>query len=132
MAAGCAKVSPAGALAIGGLDGGPFGSVRGVAWTRCSGSTIPCRGLGARRLRDLRASCAWLFFADPDYGGVAGLLHGGGLPQFVGQTVGAGAVFVWSFGCGLLLFALAHITLGLRAPVATRPAGSTGAGAGEP
>ncbi len=131
MAAGCANVSPAGALAIGGLAGvlvvlsaacldtvfridDPVSvvSVHGV----CGTFGVLCVGL----------------FADPDYGGVAGLLHGGGLTQFVGQTVGAGAVFVWSFGCGLILFALAHITLGLRAPVATRPAGSTGAGAGEP
>jgi len=113
ITAGCANVSPGAALIIG-LGAGvlvilsiefldkvlkiddPVGaiSVHGV----CGAFGTLCVGL----------------FASPDFGGTAGLFYGGGLSQLITQIIGVGAVFVWSFGAGLVLFALLKITVGIR------------------
>jgi len=53
-------------------------------------------------------------FASPDFGGVAGLLYGGGLAQFISQAIGVGAVFLWAFGAGYISFLLLKITTGIR------------------
>ncbi|HPN72584.1 MAG TPA: ammonium transporter, partial [Candidatus Omnitrophota bacterium] len=54
-------------------------------------------------------------FAEEKFGGVNGLLHGGGFGQFFTQVLGAGSVFVWVFGTSALLFYLIKVTMGLRA-----------------
>ncbi len=131
LAAGCANFSPTAALIIGGLAG-----ILVVLSVDCLAAVFriddPVSAVSVHGVcGTFGVLCAGLF-ADPDFGGVAGLFYGGGLTQPITQIIGAGAIFVWGFGCGLILFALAHITLGLRASIATRPAGSTGAGAGEP
>ncbi|MFZ5811634.1 MAG: ammonium transporter [Thermodesulfobacteriota bacterium] len=113
ITAGCANVSPCGALIIGFFAGilvilsvefldkvlkidDPVGaiSVHGV----CGAFGTLCVGL----------------FASPDFGGVAGLFYGGGLTQLITQVIGVGAVFIWAFGAGLVLFALLKITVGIR------------------
>lgn len=54
-------------------------------------------------------------FAHPDFGdGTAGLLHGGGFGQLYVQAIGVLAAFVWAFGCGLIIFGLLRLTIGLR------------------
>jgi Amt family ammonium transporter len=113
ITAGCANVSPMAALIIGFGAGilvvlsiefldkvlkidDPVGaiSVHGV----CGAFGTLCVGL----------------FASPDFGGTAGLFYGGGITQLITQIIGVGAVFVWAFGSGLVLFALLKITVGIR------------------
>lgn len=113
ITAGCANVSPCASLLIGLIAGvvvvlsvefidkvmkidDPVGaiSVHGV----CGALGTLCVGL----------------FASPEYGGVAGLFYGGGVTQLITQIIGVGAVFVWAFGAGLILFGLLKITVGIR------------------
>ncbi|MEF3698421.1 ammonium transporter [Desulfolutivibrio sp.] len=113
ITAGCANVSPMASLIIGFGAGilvvlsiefldkvlkidDPVGaiSVHGV----CGAFGTLCVGL----------------FASPDFGGTAGLFYGGGISQLITQIIGVGAVFVWAFGSGLVLFALLKITVGIR------------------
>jgi len=44
----------------------------------------------------------------------SGLFYGGGLRQLGVQAIGAGTVFVWAFGLGLVLFFVLSKTVGLR------------------
>ncbi len=60
-------------------------------------------------------------FADGTYGNysitppfVKGLLYGGGAGQLIAQIIGAAVLFVWAFGCGLILFKLLDILIGIR------------------
>ena len=115
ITAGCANVSPDGAMIIGLLAGvavvlsvdfidkvlkidDPVGaiSVHGV----CGALGTLCVGL----------------FASPEYGGVAGLFYGGGMTQFITQLIGVGSVFLWAFGTGLVLFLILKVTVGIRVP----------------
>lgn len=113
ITAGCAEVSPGGAIVIGLLSGAlavfsilfidqklkiddPLGasSVHGV----CGFFGTVMVGL----------------FASPDYGSRSGLLYGGGAGLLVVQLCGALAVFAWAFGCGLALFKALSLTMPLR------------------
>jgi len=115
ITAGCANVSPDGAMIIGLIAGvvvvlsvdfidkvlkidDPVGaiSVHGV----CGALGTLCVGL----------------FASPEYGGVAGLFYGGGMTQFITQAIGVGSVFLWAFGTGLVLFFALKVTVGIRVP----------------
>ncbi|MBN2209795.1 MAG: adenylate cyclase, partial [Sedimentisphaerales bacterium] len=108
VTAGCATVSPTGAMCIGLIAGvlvvlcvvfidrvlkidDPVGavSVHGVcgAW-----GTLSCG----------------LFNLD------GGLFYGGGAGQLGVQLLGMGTAFVWAFGLGLGLFGLIRVTIGLR------------------
>lgn len=60
-------------------------------------------------------------FADGTYGNysinppfVKGLLYGGGAGQLIAQLIGAAALFVWAFGCGLILFKVLDLLIGIR------------------
>jgi Amt family ammonium transporter len=108
ITAGCATVSPVGAISIGAIAGvlvvgsvvfidkvlridDPVGavSVHGVcgAW-----GTLACG----------------LFNLD------GGLFYGGGLNQLGVQLIGTGTAFAWAFGLGLVLFLAIKHTIGLR------------------
>ncbi len=108
ITAGCATVSPVGAISIGAIAGvlvvgsvvfidkvlridDPVGavSVHGVcgAW-----GTLACG----------------LFNLD------GGLFYGGGLKQLGVQLIGTGTAFAWAFGLGLVLFLAIKHTIGLR------------------
>ena len=113
ITAGCANVSPGSAIIIGALAGilvifsvdfidkvlkidDPVDaiSVHGV----CGAFGTLCVGI----------------FASKDFGGVSGLLDGGGAALLTSQMIGVAAVFAWSFGLGLILFSLIKATVGLR------------------
>ncbi len=60
-------------------------------------------------------------FADGTYGNysitapfVKGLFYGGGAGQLIAQLIGAAVLFVWAFGCGLILFKVLDILIGIR------------------
>lgn len=113
ITAGCAEVSPGGAIIIGLLCGvlvvfsvlfidqklkidDPVGasSVHGI-----------CGFFGTVMVG---------FFASPDYGSCSGLLYGGGVGQLFVQIIGAVTVFAWSFGCGFVLFKALSVFMQLR------------------
>lgn len=113
ITAGCAEVSPGGAVIIGLLSGtlavfsilfvdqklridDPLGasSVHGV-----------CGFLGTVMVG---------LFASPEYGSHSGLLYGGGTTLLFVQFCGAAAVFAWAFGCGFVLFKVLRVFMPLR------------------
>ena len=114
ITAGCATVSPAGAIIIGLIAGvlvvlsielidkifridDPVGavSVHGVcgAW-----GTLACGLFTVPELHD----------------GVGGLFYGGGFSILITQIIGVATVFVWAFGAGLITFMLAKAFIGIR------------------
>ncbi|HCS55233.1 MAG TPA: ammonium transporter, partial [Planctomycetaceae bacterium] len=54
-------------------------------------------------------------FAEEAFGGVNGLLFGGGVSQLITQLIGIGAFFAWGFGASLIIFLIIKVTVGLRA-----------------
>ncbi len=117
ITAGCATVTPVGALLIGALGGvlvvlsvifidrvlhvdDPVGaiSVHGVcgAW-----GTLACGLLNAEKTLGIGETNG-------------GLFYGGDAAQLGAQLVGIGTAFVWAFGLGLVLFFIISNTVGLR------------------
>ena len=117
VTAGCATVTPFGAMVIGGVAGvlvvvsvtfidralkvdDPVGavSVHGVcgAW-----GTLACGLLNAEKALGVGQANG-------------GLLYGGGISQFGVQALGVGVAFAWGFGLGLVLFFAINKTIGLR------------------
>ena len=117
ITAGCATVTPFGALWIGAIAGilvvlsvlfidhilhvdDPVGavSVHGVcgAW-----GTLACGLFNAEKALNIGNANS-------------GVLYGGGISQLVSQIIGVGAAFAWAFGLGLVLFFLLKKTIGLR------------------
>lgn len=118
ITAGCFTVTPVGALIIGAIAGGlvyvsvifidnvlkvddPVGavSVHGVCGAF---GTLACGLFNAEKV---------LGVGDAN----GGLFYGGGFGQLGTQLAGVGAAFAWAFGCGLLLFTVIKLTVGLRA-----------------
>lgn len=116
ITAGCATVTPVGAIIIGALSGvlvvfsvifidrvlkidDPVGavSVHGVCglW-----GTLSCGLFNAEGVLGI--------------GETTGMFYGGNIDQLISQVVGAGAAFVWAFGIGLALFFAIKKTIGLR------------------
>ncbi len=114
ITAGCATVSPAGAIVIGIIAGllvvlsiefidkvlhmdDPVGavSVHGVcgAW-----GTFACG----------------LFTVPALNGGAGGLFYGGGIDLIIPQVIGIVVVFLWAFGAGLAAFTIAKAVIGIR------------------
>ncbi|MBI9112586.1 ammonium transporter [Maridesulfovibrio ferrireducens] len=114
ITAACATVSPAASIIIGMIAGvlvvlsiefidkilridDPVGavSVHGVcgAW-----GTLACGLFTTPELND----------------GIGGLFYGGGFALVTPQLIGIGVCFVWAFGAGLIAFAVAKATVGIR------------------
>lgn len=117
ITAGCATVTPVGAIIIGALAGSlvviaveffdkklriddPVGavSVHGVcgAW-----GTLACGLFNAEGVLGLEEAST-------------GLLYGGGFAQMISQVIGVAVAFIWAFGVGLLLFLAIKYACGLR------------------
>ncbi|MFV0422032.1 ammonium transporter [Oleidesulfovibrio sp.] len=113
ITAGCYELSPAGSIMVGLICGfvvvlsieildkvlkvdDPVGavSVHGV-----------CGALGTLLVGVL---------AHPSYGSITGLVYGGGTSQLMTQAIGVGAVFLWAFGMGLIVFKLVAVFFGVR------------------
>jgi len=113
ITAGCANVSPMGAIIIG-LCAGILVVLSVEFVDKVLKIDDP---VGAISVHGVCGSFGTLMvglFASPDFGGVAGLLYGGGLAQFISQAIGVGAVFLWAFGAGYISFLLLKITTGIR------------------
>jgi len=113
ITAGCANVSPMGAIIIG-LCAGILVVLSVEFVDKVLKIDDP---VGAISVHGVCGSFGTLMvglFASPDFGGGAGLLYGGGLAQFISQAIGVGAVFLWAFGAGYISFLLLKITTGIR------------------
>lgn len=102
ITAGCANVSPVGAVVIGAVAGVVV--VFSVEIFDRIGIDDP---VGAVSVHGVCG--AWGTIA-------AGLFNAGGLSgaQVLTQVIGVFAAFVWSFGCGWVLFKILSLTIGLR------------------
>jgi ammonium transporter, Amt family len=126
ITAGCATVTPFGALWIGIIAGvvvvvsvflfdrkfkidDPVGaiSVHGVCglW-----GTLACGLLNAESILGTGEVST-------------GLFYGGGFSQLASQLIGAGSAFVWAFGMGLIVFIGIKYTIGLRVSAAEEDEG---------
>ena len=113
ITAGCANVSPMGAIIIG-LCAGILVVISVEFVDKVLKIDDP---VGAISVHGVCGSFGTLMvglFASPDFGGVSGLFYGGGLAQFISQCIGVGAVFIWAFGTGYIAFLLLKITVGIR------------------
>lgn len=116
ITAGCNTVTPAGALVIGAVGGVIV--VLGVVLLDKLHIDDPVGAVSVHGFNGLWGTLACgLFNAEAVLGaGEAntGLFYGGGVNQLISQVIGAGSVFVWAFGTGLLMFTVIKKTIGLR------------------
>jgi len=113
ITAGCANVSPMAAIAIGGLAG--ILVVFAVEFIdKVLRVDDPVGAISVHGVCGAFGTLAVGIFASKDFGGVSGLLDGGGLGLLRSQLIGVSSVFAWSVGIGLLLFLAIKYTIGLR------------------
>ncbi len=108
ITAGCNCVTPIGAIVIGGVAG--LLVVLAVEFVdKVLKIDDPVGAVSVHGVCGVWGTLALSFFQNgpsEDYS-VMG--------QFITQLTGAGAMFVWAFGCGMILFNLIKFTIGLRA-----------------
>ena len=117
ITAGCATVTPFGALLIG-LVAGLIVVLSVIFIDAVLKVDDPVGAVSVHGVCGLWGTLACgLFNAEKALGtgdASTGLLYGGGPSQMVSQLIGAGTAFVWAFGGGLILFFLIKKTVGLR------------------
>jgi len=113
ITAGCANVSPLGALVIG-LCAGVLVVMSVEFIDKVLKIDDPVGAISVHGVCGAFGTLMVGLFASPDFGGVAGLFYGGGMAQFVSQAIGVGSVFLWAFGTGLLAFIILKVTVGIR------------------
>ena len=116
ITAGCATVTPFGAVAIG-LVGGVLVVLSVVFIDRVLKIDDPVGAVSVHGVNGLWGTLACgLFNAEAvlGTGDSTGLLYGGGMSQMISQLIGGGAAFVWAFGLGLIMFVAIKKTIGLR------------------
>jgi Amt family ammonium transporter len=113
ITAGCAEVSPMGALAIGAIAG--LVVVRSIEFID---KTLKIDDpVGASSVHGVCGTLGTIlvgFFAAPGFGSATGLLYGGGAGLLLTQITGALAIAAWGFGCGFVLFKVLDALMGLR------------------
>lgn len=113
ITAGCANVSPLSAIMIGGLAG-----VLVVYSVQFIDKVLriddPVGAVSVHGVCGAFGTLAVGLFAEKNYGGVDGLLFGGGMSQLITQATGVLAVFAWTFVGALILFGIIKATMGLR------------------
>lgn len=108
ITAGCATVTPMGAIAIGGIGG-----VLVVLSVLFIDGTLKIDDpVGAVSVHGVCG--AWGTLACGLFNTDGGLFYGGGVGQLGTQLIGVGVAFAWAFGLGLLLFYGIKKTIGLR------------------
>jgi Amt family ammonium transporter len=108
ITAGCDIVSPGGALIIGIIAG-----VILVFSVEFIDQKLKVDDpVGAISVHGVNG--AWGTLAVGLFATDGGLLYGGGAKLLLVQAIGVGAVFVWAFGLGLILFKVIKATIGLR------------------
>jgi Amt family ammonium transporter len=113
ITAPCANVSPLSAVIIG-LIAGALCVFSVVFIDRVLHIDDPVGAVSVHGVCGAFGTLAAGLFAQESYGGVNGLLFGGGFKVFAVQIAGVAAVFVWAFGGALVLFSTIKATVGLR------------------
>ncbi|UJX42610.1 ammonium transporter [Desulfovibrio sp. JY] len=113
ITAGCANVSPMGAIIIG-LCAGILVVLSVEFIDKVLKIDDPVGAISVHGVCGAFGTLMVGLLASPDFGGVAGLLYGGGMAQFITQVIGVGAVFIWAFGTGFITFSLLKATIGIR------------------
>ncbi|MFH0753273.1 MAG: ammonium transporter [Candidatus Omnitrophota bacterium] len=113
ITAGCANVSPVSAIVIGGLAG-----VLVVLSVQFFDKVLriddPVGAISVHGVCGAFGTLAVGLFAQKAYGGVDGLLFGGGTAALTTQFIGVISVFAWVFISALILFGVIKATMGLR------------------
>ncbi len=119
ITAGCASVTPVGALIIG-LIAGPV-LVYGLLFIeRVLGVDDPVGAIAVHALNGTWGTLAVGLFAAPaagtltDMGAVAGLFYGGGFSQLGIQALGSLSVGVWAFAIIFIVFKVSDAVMGIR------------------
>ncbi len=116
VTAGCATITPAGAILIG-ASGGVL-TIFSVLTLDRIGVDDPVGAVSVHAMNGVWGTVACGLFNAEGVLGTAkastGLLYGGGFHQLLVQMMGAGAYFLWAFGLGTLMFFVMKHTVGLR------------------
>jgi Amt family ammonium transporter len=113
ITAPCANVSPLSAVIIG-LIAGVLCVFSVVFIDRVLKIDDPVGAVSVHGVCGAFGTLAAGLFAQESYGGVNGLLFGGGFKVLAVQMAGVAAVFAWAFGGAIVLFYAIKATVGLR------------------
>jgi Amt family ammonium transporter len=113
ITAGCANVSPGSAILIG-LIAGVIVELSVELIDKVLHVDDPVGAVSVHGVCGAWGTLAVGLFAQPEYGGLAGLFFGGGLKQLGVQALGVVSVFGWTVAASLVLFGLLKVTIGLR------------------
>lgn len=119
ITAGCASVTPTGALLIGLISGAVL--VFGLDFIeKVLKIDDPVGAISVHALNGVWGTLAVGLFAAPQVGGltgmgdIAGLFYGGGFAQLGTQMIGSFSVCLWAFGTMYVLFSIMKATIGIR------------------
>lgn len=116
ITAGCAFVSPMGAIIIGAASGVLV--VLSVVFIDKLGIDDPVGAVSVHGVCGFFGTLCVGLFATEAFAPAAttgnGLLYGGGAGLLIAQLIGTLSVFAWSFGMGLVMFLGLKYTMGLR------------------
>lgn len=113
ITAGCYDVSPVGAMIIG-LIGGIVCVFSIIFIDQKLRIDDPVGAVSVHGVCGAWGTLAVALFGAPGFGGVVGLLYGGGVDQLITQVIGIVACFAWAFGTGLIAFFGMKAILGIR------------------
>jgi Amt family ammonium transporter len=113
ITAGCANVAPFSAVAIGVIAGAVVElSVEFI--DKVLHIDDPVGAVSVHGICGAWGTLAVGLFAQPEFGGLTGLLFGGGVRQLAVQALGVLAVLGWTLATSLALFAALKAAVGLR------------------
>jgi Amt family ammonium transporter len=113
ITAPCANVSPLSSIVIG-LIAGVLVVFSVIFIDHVLKIDDPVGAVSVHGVCGLWGTLACGLFAQEAYGGVNGLFFGGGLKLLGVQALGAGSVFLWAFGVGMIVFKVLDASIGLR------------------
>ena len=114
ITAGCANMGPGMAL-LTGLIGGFVVVGSAVLLESVLKIDDPVGAIAAHGFTGAWGTLAVGLFAQEEFGGINGLLFGGGAGQLGAQFVGVLAAFIFVFGTSFIVFKLIDLTIGMRA-----------------
>lgn len=112
ITAGCANVSPVSAVIIGAIAGVVV--VYAIIALENIGIDDPVGAVSVHGVCGALGTLLTGIFAEKSFGGLSGLIDGGGFALLQTQAIGVVAAFIWSFSLSFLLFTVIKATMGLR------------------
>jgi len=113
ITAGTANVSPLSAIIIGAIGGTIV--VAAVKFFDSIKVDDPVGAISVHGVCGAWGTLAVGLFAEEAFGGVNGLLFGGGISQLASQATGIAAAFLFVFPASLIMFKAINVVIGLRA-----------------